>query len=442
MSFMMFKRIAIASVSSNIKLSASFHINSASLKSQKKLQHFFGNAVEILGKPYQTDNFTNITPSILSKVGRSIHKTPGNPLNHIYKRIESYLHRTYLRRGNPTFAVFDSLSPVVTLEQNFDSLLVPADHVSRSPNDTYYINSDHILRAHTSAHQRDLIRSGLDSFIVVGDVYRRDQIDFTHYPVFHQMEGVHLFSDFELFSNMPNSASMSLFEQGSRNVYKQETHTLQTAQLLEQGLKTCLEGLIRDLFGQDLQMKWVDAYFPFTHPSWELEIFYKGEWVEMLGCGIMEQKLINSGGASNKAGWAFGLGLERLAMKLYSIPDIRLFWSTDSGFRIQFENKSCNDEITYKSVSKYPQCVNDISFWIPESFTSNDFYDLVRSVGGELVEQVSLFDEFVHPKTGQSSHCYRIIYRHMEKTLTQAEVNQVHQQIETSATDQLGVKIR
>lgn len=68
--------------------------------------------------------------------------------------------------------------------------------------------------------------------------------------------------------------------------------------------------------------------------------------MEMLGCGVMEQKLLNSAGASSKVGWAFGIGLERLAMIMYGIPDIRLFWSKDSGFLSQFEGKKYDDAIT------------------------------------------------------------------------------------------------
>lgn len=161
-------------------------------------RHNFGETVDILGEHYQTDHLTNITPAIISKVGRNLHNVPFHPLNLIFKRIEAYFHQTFLRRGNPVFSAYNRLSPVVTLEQNFDSLLVPPNHVSRSQSDTYYINSKYMLRAHTSAHQRDLIRSGLDSFIVAGDVYRRDAVDSTHYPVFHQVEGVRLFSDFEV----------------------------------------------------------------------------------------------------------------------------------------------------------------------------------------------------------------------------------------------------
>ena len=76
--------------------------------------------------------------------------------------------------------------------QNFDEVLVPADHVSRNPNDTYYVDADTVLRCHTSAHQAETLRRGRPAFLITGDVYRRDSIDQSHYPVFHQMEGAAL----------------------------------------------------------------------------------------------------------------------------------------------------------------------------------------------------------------------------------------------------------
>ena len=77
---------------------------------------------------------------------------------------------------------------VVTTYANFDSVLVPPDHVSRNPNDTYYVTADTVLRCHTSAHQLEMLKGGAQKFLVTGDVYRRDSIDATHFPVFHQME--------------------------------------------------------------------------------------------------------------------------------------------------------------------------------------------------------------------------------------------------------------
>lgn len=101
-------------------------------------------------------------------------------------------------------------------------------------------------------------------------------------------------------------------------------------------------------YPSDIKYRWVEAYFPFTHPSWELEILFDSKWMEVLGCGIIAQKLLTNAGVVDKAGWAFGLGLERLAMKLYKIPDIRIFWSTDSGFISQFITDDENASITYK----------------------------------------------------------------------------------------------
>jgi phenylalanyl-tRNA synthetase alpha chain len=98
-------------------------------------------------------------------------------------------------------------------------------------------------------------------------------------------------------------------------------------------------------------------------------------------------KALNFAGVPSKIGWAFGLGLERIAMILYSIPDIRLFWSTDARFLSQFEEGKIT---TFSPYSKYPSCFKDVSFWSPqhESLHENDFCDLVRDVAGDLVEDV------------------------------------------------------
>merc|ERR1712025_498037 len=133
-----------------------------------------------------------------------------------------------------------------------------------------------MLRAHTSAHQSDLIKMGLDNFLVVGDVYRRDTIDATHYPVFHQMEGVRIW---------PVSEGRDAIEE----------------------LKSTLEGLCNALFPGS-QIRWGVDHFPFTDPSLEVEVFCNDDWLEILGCGKIHPQVLENAGLTNMEGWAFGLG--------------------------------------------------------------------------------------------------------------------------------------
>ncbi|PRP81591.1 phenylalanyl-tRNA synthetase [Planoprotostelium fungivorum] len=326
----------------------------------------------------------------------------------------------YLSRGNeltPTFTFFDNLNPIVSTHKCFDSLLTPKDHVSRRPSDTYYINKDTVLRTHTSAHQTELMSNHNNAFLVTGDVYRRDEIDSTHYPIFHQMEGVRIFER-KQFGNLTED---------------------QQNKIIEEDLKKWLQGAITAIFGQELQMKWVDAYFPFTHPSFELEIYFREKWLEMLGCGLVHQDILKSIGLRDHVGWAFGLGLERLAMVLFQIPDIRLFWSQDERFKSQFTR---DEIIKFQEYSKYPPCIKDISFWIDERYQPNDFFEMVRGVGGDLIESVQLADRFVHPKTKRESHCYRINFRSMDRSLTHDEINQLQQSIRDKSLSELKLDLR
>lgn len=174
------------------------------------------DTLTVLGNSYNTDKITNVTPKILEKMGKNLHCKHNHPLNLITRRIENYFNNNYRNNWRaPMFSKFDRISPVVALTQNFDSLLVPSDHPSRALSESYYLNSEYMLRAHTSAHQSDLIKQGLDAFLVLGDVYRRDTVDASHYPVFHQMEGVRLFSKQEvsmvyISMQMPNEFNVMI----------------------------------------------------------------------------------------------------------------------------------------------------------------------------------------------------------------------------------------
>lgn len=347
---------------------------------------------------YDVDKWTNLTPKIQSYIGRNIYLQRHHPLSILRQHIIEYFYKSFVtNRGSPQFTVLDNLSPVVTTQQNFDSLLIPADHVSRRKSDCYYLNETNLLRGHTTAHQVDALRSGLNNYLIVGDVYRRDNIDRTHFPVFHQIDAVRTLHRDRLFANNPD---LEIFEKNFDvgdciDSTKQPCHTLEAVKLVEHEFKTVLVGLAKHLFGNDTKYRWVDAYFPFTMPSWELEIYYRDQWLEVMGSGIIRNEILESSGLRNTIGWAFGLGLERLAMVLYNIEDIRLFWSNDSGFLSQFDESRTTAQMQFQPISRYAQLYMDISFWLAndghtiDTFPENDLYELIREYGGDLVEQVN-----------------------------------------------------
>lgn len=208
--------------------------------------------IELLGQKYPRDDWTNITAKICRYLDRNLHLTPYHPLSHVRQRIADYFYKAYPNRiGNPLFSIHDNLRPIVTVEQNFDSLLVPKNHPSRTRSDCYYLNAGTLLRAHTTAHQAELISMGLNNFLVIGDVYRRDDVNATHYPVFHQVDAVRLQTQDELFKNVNDSQSLKIFEHmGTESRDKQGCHTLEATKIMEHELKTVLIGLAKALFGQ------------------------------------------------------------------------------------------------------------------------------------------------------------------------------------------------
>ena len=371
----------------------------------------------------------NVTPYIANLIGSNLHQKSDHPLGIIKEKIEGYFNK--LDGGN-TFKIVDDLDPLVNAQECFDDLLIPTDHPGRKPSDTYYVtrdggrevssSADTLLRTHTSAHQSTLMREGNERFLCTGDVYRRDEIDASHFPVFHQMEGVKLF-DPELVGGA---------------MTKEEWLASPGCQLVADDLKKTLEGLVDELFGP-VEKQWRDDYFPFTEPSFELDIYYNGDWMEVLGCGVIHSGVLENVGKSDRHGWAFGLGLERLAMVLFSIPDIRLFWSEDERFTKQFK---AGEIKKFEPYSKYPECKKDIAFWIPDDYEPNDFFEIGREVCGELVESMELIDEFTNPKKGKTSHCYRINYRSMDRSLTNEEVNAMQERLRERAAEALGCELR
>ncbi|ORY87076.1 mitochondrial phenylalanyl-tRNA synthetase alpha subunit, active as a monomer [Protomyces lactucae-debilis] len=410
--------------------------------------------LDILGQRYKTDSWTNVSSAILPLLPRKLHLQQNHPIAILRAQIESQLPASLYTRYN-------DFSPAVTVHQNFDSLGFPADHVGRSKSDTYYINQHTVLRTHTSAHQADCFRScNTAGFLISADVYRRDEIDRSHYPVFHQMEGARIWKASaglaqEIDAELATLPALSIVVEDENppnhagNPVQPEHERLQS-EAVARHLKRTIEGIAAKVFQtaaertqaidrEPLRVRWIEAYFPFTSPSWELEVFWEGEWLELCGCGVVRHALMTGAGKQDHIGWAFGLGLERIAMVLFGIPDIRLFWSLDERFLSQFAQGLIT---AFQPYSKYPGTFQDVSFWTSEAFQENDFMEIIRSVGGDLIENVKQVDHFKHPKTGKTSLCYRIHYRSMDKSLSMDEVNVLQDKIRALSTETLGVQLR
>lgn len=321
------------------------------------------------------------------------------------------------------FKDFDTVETpeLIDSELIFKLFDYPADHPERSPSNTYFIDDKYILRPLTTIMwhyylNQPEIKKRVEAeetlgFFSHGKVYRKDEVDRNHMNVFHQMDGGFL---------IPKS---------KKNVTIDD-------------LQNVLANIAKAVFGPDIKYRFNPDKFPYTDPSLEMEVEINGRWIEVLGCGIMTDKLISNLGLDpNKwSNWAFGFGLERLAIISMELPDIRLLWSEDERVKKQLilGNK-------YKEVSKFPPVVRDISFVVGKNFVLNNYFDLIREVGEEMVENVELIDKYENVEKfgeGKLSYTFRITYRHLERTLTNEEVNKIHTELEKRTESEFGASIR
>ncbi len=200
---------------------------------------------------------------------------------------------------------------------NFEALNIPKNHPARDEQDTFYISDDIVLRTQTSPVQVRTMENGKLPIRVVcpGKVYRSDNVDATHSPIFHQLEGL-------------------VVDEG----------------ITMGDLKGALAVFAKELFGNDVKVRFRPHHFPFTEPSAEMDVtcfacggkgcrVCKGEgYIELLGCGMVHPKVLKMSGIDpdRYSGFAFGMGLERVAMQRYGITDLRLLFENDVKFLKQF----------------------------------------------------------------------------------------------------------
>jgi len=193
---------------------------------------------------------------------------------------------------------------------NFIALNIGPEHPARDPADNFYIDDNTLLRSQTSTIQIRVMGKTKPPIRVVapGRVYRPDTVDATHMFMFHQLEAL-------------------VVDEGVSMV----------------DMKTTIEQFIHTFFGADTQWRFRPSFFPFTEPSAEVDLLLKGKdgsesWVEMGGCGMVDPNVFDAVGIDSEkyTGWAFGFGIERLAMRKYGITDIRLLFENDLRFLDQF----------------------------------------------------------------------------------------------------------
>lgn len=324
----------------------------------------------------------------------------------------------------PRFADFDVIDfpKIVTVEENFDVLNTPKDHPSRRETDTYYISENDVLRTQTTVMwpyylryggiMEKLRKEGHVGLLSSGIVFRKDEIDKKHFPAFHQIDGLYICKKSE-------------------------------KSISQKDLEEMLADIAKSIFGGSIEYKFAVDSFPFTDPSVEMNLKFNDSWLEILGAGIVHTQVLKNFGLDPEIynGWAFGFGLERLAMVKFDIPDIRIFWSNDTRITSQFKNINSK----YKEVSKYPAVERDISFIIDKNTNLNNYYELVRDTGGDLVEEVKLLDSYENDEKfgqGKKSYTFHILCRSLERTLTNEEVNKIHEQIAEKTKEELKAVLR
>jgi len=341
-------------------------------------------------------------------------KKPGSPIKILVDQII----------GLPRFKDFDivEIPKITTVEKEFDILNSPKDHPTRKETDTFFLDSTNHLRTQMTvmwpyylkeAEVLEMLeKEGQVIALTPGIVFRKDEIDRKHFPAFHQIDGLLLCKKDKKIITLDD-------------------------------LKEVEAEMTKSIFGQDIEYRFLVDSFPFTDPSVQIEIKFNNDWIEVVGSGLVHPQVLKNLNIDPEVynGWAFGFGIERLAMVKFGIPDIRIFWSKDPRITSQF--KDINSK--FKEVSKYPETSRDISFIIDKNINLNNYYEIVRDFAENLIEEVKLVDEFENDEkfgADKKSYTFRIVYRSPERTLTNEEINKIQDEIREKTKTDLNAILR
>lgn len=361
-----------------------------------------------------------ITPIPESKLKKYLsvldHTKDGSThaINKVYRKIVDRIRDT-----NPDSEILVwRQDPIVTIEDNYDNLLIPADNIGRSSTYTHYVDNDRLLRTQTSAGIPPAMRSlsnrtDWDDVIIIvpGLKYRRDVSDRTHVG---QIQAMDIW-----------------------RIVRTESRPQVTQDTLTDAVR-----YIADAAAPGWSLRIIDSPHPYTNGGREVNAVHPGgRDIEILECGLIKEEVLAKNGLDPEvySGWALGMGLDRLVMTLKNIPDIRYLRSDNP--RI---SKQMHDLKAYREVSLMPPIHRDISYSVPITYVEEDISQAIMTALGDkrpILEQVDVLSETAYedlPKVAiknlgmnadQKNVLVRITLRDLEKTLTKTQANQIYDQL-------------
>lgn len=401
--------------------------------------------LDFVGTKLENKNLSETERAYFSRILRvynmpNLTKIKDNPLNVLIENIVD----------SPFYSSFDKIEvPQIVGEfETFDLFNFPENHVARRPSDSYFINkttdtkNSILLRPHTSImwyHYlvkwgwiEKLEKDGEVKALSWWKVYRVDEFDKTHHECFHQIDGLRLTSK-------------------EKEIINADT------------LKEVLWNTIKAIFW-DIEYRFNADSFPYTTDSLEVEVKYKWKWLEVTWAWVVHPTVLEKLWIDPEKynWWAFGFWLERLVMALKNIPDIRIFWSLDPRITKQWKNLE-----SYKEVSSFPPVYKDISMIVPKlrfikdikeeeksgeleltKVTESDFFAItwvIRDVWWDLVEEVKIIDIYENDKKfgeNNKSLTLKMIFRSIERTLTNDEINVMYFEIRSRLEKNLWYELR
>lgn len=323
-------------------------------------------------RTYEADSWTNIPPWLQSCAARTIYLQKDHPLAIVRKEITSYFNKAFVHsNGTPIFSAIDDIDPVLAVKQNstiHDDPSPSVDIKSGNQSKHYYLNEKYMLRSHLGEHHSQILASGLTNYSMTGELFRATEIKPTLFPIVHQMDIVRVLNRNTLFAHRAVDPHLQIFEDNPIDLksskknnpfddlqnmpLKQPCHTLIAAKLAEHDLKQTLDGLIRHIFGENADYQIAKGGVPTSvmYPSFKLRLYREGRWVDVFRSGIIRNEILDHSDIKNSIGWRIEMILEHVAMMLFNIPDIQVFWSRDDAILSQFRANKPISQMQYKPI--------------------------------------------------------------------------------------------